>query len=859
MTHRLTIGIAALLALTATTHAFNGHTATVGPLTVSIGQVAPVTTVGRPREVVVTLTNSAGQPLAVRVQMTGLIDDWRAQGPAEKAVTVPARGRTTATFRIVAGKGTHSALYPVHVAAAFTHDGKKATARAVRIFETRLDADRSKPRSSAKAPALPLNVVPADGALPLARLRTHRVAWQRFDGPMQYMPIGFRGSVASNRASFTVGGVQRGTTKRAISMHPPWHVGAGTIFAEYRLKLPDTKPIALTFANAIRDHTAAEPASDGVTFRVWAGKAGSEKVVFSRHTDSKTWVTGKADLTAFAGREIVLRLESHPGEKRNTTCDQAYWGEPAVVAGRTPKALPPGQREKHRKSLTQMVTKGFGIALADGYRAMVFPMDLARGGGIALAKGDKSIIIDGLKIDVLGEPVGRSPSRLVVRSGSYATHAPHPLHKDDRIRTDMDIPLGSFKAVLHCELDGEEFDVTTMVRSKGRGLQISVSCPKRITDLSLGAFSQKATRIYYGHGYCIVEPTKPFRVGAGGHSLSTSHVGFDFEGGLSLLTACDNPPTRLEVDPGTRTYALHTDNNATLTIVPSVDGAMECAAAYRPLYDKKAAPGVKAKAGRFVFDIWGGRYADTAREMQRMIDYGLTDSMLTLHVWQRWGYDYRLPDIYPPDPKYGSVDDMRKLGAVCNRAGIPWGLHDNYIDHYPDADGYSYDTICFTESGRPVKACPVKAWLNEWREAQSYRWRPDRIMPPIRRNLDLIARGLKPSHHFVDVFTSIPCIDFYDRKGKYHTRLETRKCWGEAFAYMRTKLAGPAITTSEAGHDHSSAKTGSACRGSTRCSTTSSFSTAWATRRVTRAGGRGAITGSRATTTSATRSSPAMP
>ena len=127
------------------------------------------------------------------------------------------------------------------------------------------------------------------------------------------------------------------------------------------------------------------------------------------------------------------------------------------------------------------------------------------------------------------------------------------------------------------------------------------------------------------------------------------------------------------------------------------------------------------KAGRFVFDIWGGRYAEIAETMKRLIDYGLTDSLLTLHVWQRWGYDYRLPDIYPPDPSLGTVEDMLKIAEVCRANDIPWGLHDNYIDFYPDADDYSYDHIAFTEDGRPIKA-----WLNEGREAQSYRWRPDR-------------------------------------------------------------------------------------------------------------------------------------
>jgi hypothetical protein len=182
--------------------------------------------------------------------------------------------------------------------------------------------------------------------------------------------------------------------------------------------------------------------------------------------------------------------------------------------------------------------------------------------------------------------------------------------------------------------------------------------------------------------------------------------------------------------------------------------------------------------------------------MQQMIDYGLTDSLLTLHVWQRWGYDYRLPDIFPPNPALGSDDDLRQLGALCTAAGIPWGLHDNYIDFYPDADQFNYDHICFTEDGEPIKA-----WLNTGRDAQSYRFRPDHIMPFVQRNLRLIKPGLQPSHYFVDVFTSINMFDYYDRHGNFHSSLETRRHWGQAFRWIQDYLGPNTITTSEAGDD----------------------------------------------------------
>ena len=248
--------------------------------------------------------------------------------------------------------------------------------------------------------------------------------------------------------------------------------------------------------------------------------------------------------------------------------------------------------------------------------------------------------------------------------------------------------------------------------------------------------------------------------------------------------------------PEQRIYALHTHMDATMTLMPSTDGAFDCAKKYRPLYDKQASPGFARKAGRFVFDIWGGRYAEIGKTMQEMIDYGLTDSLLTVHVWQRWGYDYRLPDIYPPAPGLGTVEDMRQIASVCAAHDIPWGPHDNYIDFYPDANGYSYDHLCFTEDGQPIKA-----WLNEGRDAQSYRWRPDRFMPFLQRNLRLIKPSLKPTSYFIDVFTSIDCIDFFDRRGTFHSMLETRQHWGQAFAWIRDYLGDNAPMTSEAGHD----------------------------------------------------------
>jgi hypothetical protein len=760
--------------------AFEGHMVTEGPLKLTIGDIENVTELGAPYDVQVAATNTGTAPLTVDVRLADLVDEWHAIGQTAKQLAVGPGDQATAIFQIAAGKGAVSALYPVHVYATFSHQGQTLTAHAVRIFESQFEKAIS---SSVEPPPMSVNVIPADGALPLWRLRTHRVTWCYYDQPLVYMPAGWQGSAPQSLASFSVHPVARGVVKDAIAMHPPWKPGGGTIFAEYLLKLPDVKPIKLLFANAIRDHTASEPPSDGVTFRVWVG----QERLFERHTDSKKWLDGEVDLSRFAGQEILLRLESHPGPRRDTTCDSSYWGEPVVVAGTLPPPVTDAERDRLRHRARELIDsqkdsgKGeFLFKLEGGYLAGLVLGDAGLAdSAIAFGRGSGCVVFDGLSVSILGQKVGVGPSAIALR----------------KLSAEQDRLTGKLSITHRLSLADEEFDLTAQLWQEKGGLRIKLVCPKRITDMALGRADQKAPRVYYGHGYCIVEP-EAFKADFGGHNLSTSHVGFDFAEGMSLLMASDNPPDHLEVDPDQRIYSLHTHLDATMTFVPSTEGAFDCAKKYQPLFDKNAAPAVARKAGRFVFDIWGGRYADIADTMKRMVTYGLTDSLLTLHVWQRWGYDYRLPDIYPPQPQLGTIEDMQQVAKVCAEHDIPWGLHDNYIDFYPDATDYSYDHICFTEQREPVRA-----WLNTGRNAQSYRWRPDRIMPLIQRNLRLIEPTLKPTHYFIDVFTSIPCFDFYDKQGNFHSMLQTRQSWGEAFAWIREFLGGDAPMTSEAGHD----------------------------------------------------------
>ena len=72
--------------------------------------------------------------------------------------------------------------------------------------------------------------------------------------------------------------------------------------------------------------------SDGVTFTVEVCEAGQPQRVLAddRHTTNE-WLERSVDLSAFQGKEILIRFSTSPGA--TTTYDWACWGEPKILHG----------------------------------------------------------------------------------------------------------------------------------------------------------------------------------------------------------------------------------------------------------------------------------------------------------------------------------------------------------------------------------------------------------------------------------------------------------------------------------------------------------------------------------------------
>lgn len=643
--------------------------------------------------------------------------------------------------------------------------------------------------------ALPVTVIAGAGATALDRLGTYLVRIVRAGREPKIMPLGWTGNDPETGASFAPGSASRPDPKPTITIHPPYRGGVGEVFADARLALPDVTPLTLSFFTAIRDNIATEPPSDGVEWRVYIAENGGEPVqVFRRFSASKTWEPAEVDLSAYAGKTITMRLWNGPGPAGNTTCDSGYWAEPTLIAGLRPEPETPEILAERRET----ALKRARAALRGQKGPFQWPLQNAAGkfgvgwaagrfgfadGVLAFVTSDRDVVFEHFLMSIDGENVRdwRSSRRVTGGKAAWRPDFTETCVRDFvqtpegtiTIETSMSVEKGAFRL---------RFSMPDAERSK-RG-------EPRFTVLGVGPATVKARRVYAGFGNVIQDP-EAFTLNQGGFTLSTRHIGVDFANGLSLVQASDVFPYRFVVNPDERLYSLQTGHDATLLLVPSTKGAFAAARVYRDVSGFKPAAGVAKLKGRMCIDWWGGH--DIAEDIRRAGAYGLNDSVFIKHSWQRWGYDYRLPDIYPPncDP-----ETWNAWIAACHEASMLFGVHDNYIDFYPDASGFSYRHILFNADGTPQRA-----WLNKGRGAQSYRWLPGAYWPWLERNVKLIKEGFAPTAYFIDVFSAIPLLDYYDQEGNFHTKIECAEHWGRTFDYVRQALGDNAPQISEAGHD----------------------------------------------------------
>ena len=684
-------------------------------------------------------------------------DDWTVAGP-QGPLTLGAKETKTLTFMGTSKPSALSALYPVH--ARFTPTGvkKEEAPHPIAVF---MYKNPKAPNTVAKLgpPVLGKGIFHLDRGF--ARTSCVEVKGKVPQLPEDGAAKEWGGGMT--KGSSHVGGV----LKQGFNCHPPYLKGAGFLWSDFPLDLPNEKPVKIKFSNfLVSNHD--QPPSDGVEYKAFVLEDGKAPVEVCGHLVKKilTWYDCEGDLSAWAGKKITLRLWTGPGPKMNTCCDGGGWGDVKLEIGPQPK--PPTEADwsaRTAQAVAAATAARNGAAVANGWKLVAG--DVVYGAGVAYgARG----LVDGVLAFTDG-------TKTVSFRGFTAT-----------VETgDGQIPP----------------EPKAEIRAENGTLRIAWSIPgatrnsrgfPRLTDVAVGPSSETPFRVYAGFGNVFENP-KAFQLHAGGFALSTRHVGADYANGLSVVQAVDVPPDMLVSDGEKNVFALHAHNDPTFTFVPSSKGSFEAGRRFRAVSGYHKSPGRDRLGSRICLDQWSGDYARAAAGLAKAAKYGLTDAIFVKHVWQCWGYDYRLPEIYPPEGDAAAFGAMRD---ACRAGGILFCPHDNYTDIYPDCDNYSYDLVVFNLDGTPQRA-----WFNPGRHALSYRWAPHAFHPWCLRNAKLLKEGYDPDAVFIDVFTAHGPFDYLDRKGNYHPKTETSASWAKGFGMYREGFRRPdTVCVSEAGQDH---------------------------------------------------------
>jgi hypothetical protein len=168
-----------------------------------------------------------------------------------------------------------------------------------------------------------------------------------------------------------------------------------------------------------------------------------------------------------------------------------------------------------------------------------------------------------------------------------------------------------------------------------------------------------------------------------------------------------------------------------------------------PYPEHPASPYISALAGKVVLDIKSGSFDTIAEQIANLGNYGVNNCVVLLEDWQRYGYDNGLPSQYPANTTLGGEVGMHSLGSAARAAGCLFGLHQNYVDYYPDYAGYTP-----TATMRNADGTQMLAWLNTTTGIQSFATKPGLFVSLAETQSPSIHSDYGTNMAFIDVNSS---------------------------------------------------------------------------------------------------------
>jgi hypothetical protein len=637
------------------------------------------------------------------------------------------------------------------------------------------------------------------GETPLCDIGIYRLAYQSYGGPVVEMPPSWTGHFeAVSGVSYLPNEFMLG--RSAMLLHSPWRVPAGKVWIDYPVRLPNVAPLRLTFGIAMGPDAAAPGKSDGVTFSAYVVDGGTERELMRKHQAAAEWLDYSFDLSAYAGKAVTIRLQTEPGPRNDPSFDYSYFGDARIIAGSetvSRKAL----LDRLTSSRAYRATADVSLeALANSDQNGVTPSNLLVCRNAITQEGDayrfsyqgadctvvysyqpKTGTLDDFTVRVDDgspfQPAVGGSATFVLGTGQGA--------KEVQARGGKlaGIALADGGRALEVkwayDAAGTPVRIAWRFEIVGKALVIGATCDTPVVSgFSLGSVGQVPLRRTVYVPYLPADWMRGVVNYLPAESLFASRY---LDWTISHASACPQ---------GVSVYDPKTDGARNTMVEKGYVAVSPNIAEVLPNAPFPPSPYLKTLAPCPMLDIWAhhrGTYQGDAENLRALKDNGVDHLVIIQHVWQRYGYDVRLPDHMPANPQFGGDEGMIEFGKAANDCDYRWSLHENYIDLYPDAPSYDPAARVLGPDGSPSKA-----WFNG--SVQSFGLKCTRALGYAKMNAPEAHRRYKTTAAYLDVHTCVPPWHQLDHEAGHlmaAMALAKVKHDSELFQFMRDTHEGP--------------------------------------------------------------------
>lgn len=647
----------------------------------------------------------------------------------------------------------------------------------------------------------------------LCEIGAYRVWWQSYGKPPVAMPPAYSGHFTdASGISYIDWGRLMG--RRALLMHSPWRVPPGKTWVDYRLALPPVKPIRLSFGIAMGPDVASPDKSDGVTFSCNIECDGRQQQLMRQHYTEAKWRDYAFDLSDYAGQTLCVRLQVEPGPANNASFDYSFFGDAKMTVGEAKDGRADLVR-RWTESRAYRAVAGVSVERLsnrprDGvtpsnllpYKNTIEPSKTAANGRGAAGKVWR-LMYEGedCRVVYTYRPATGTLDDFTVQVDdgqpfSPAVHGGATLHvtragKSEEISArggkpvEIDQDENTLRVLWEYPRDGLPLRIAWTLRIIGKALVVSAHCDEpAVSSFSLGDVGQTAVRKTLPAPYLLGRVN--FLPAAGGTTSGCAP-------GVFVCRYLDWTTSHTSQCPqGVATYDPKTDGARNPLLETGYIAVSPHVGEVLPNIPHPPSPYLRLLGPRIMLDLWDhhkGTYRGDAENLLALKDHGVDHLAIISHVWQRYGYDVKLPDHLPANPDFGGDGGMREFGKAANRCGYVWSLHENYIDLYPDAPSYDPAARVLLADGKPSPA-----WYNAGTKVQSFGLKCNRALEYAKKNAPEAHRRFGTTAAYLDVHTCVPPwhqLDHQADQPMAAMALAKVKYDTELFQFMRDTHGGP--------------------------------------------------------------------